>query len=116
MLPAPPVTLHVVAGTTFEVSFTLTEYGTPVDLTGVTARFEVAPAQSAGISWTGAPHVIITAPASGIIAISIPPVETRMFRSRNLRWEWMLKATFPDGNVLALAAGPLIVQPELVPA
>lgn len=116
MMPAPPVTLHCVAGTTFEASFALTEDGSPVDLTGATARFEIAPVQSAGVAWTGAPHITISTPATGVIAIALPPAETRLFRSRNLQWEWMLKVTFSDGIVLPVAAGPLIVQPELVPA
>lgn len=116
MLPAPPVTLHVVAGTTFEATFALTEDGNPVDLTGATARFEIAPVQSTGVAWTGAPYVTIPAPTTGVITVSIPPSETHLFRSRNLRWEWMLKVTFADETVLAVAAGLLTVQPELTPA
>ena len=71
--------ISIVAGTTyaFEVVWSTEDAGrtAPVDLTGATARFTIATAELELITLTHADGITIT-PATGTLAIRIPPEET----------------------------------------
>lgn len=108
-------TLQARQGDTFTVTITLREDDntTPVNLTGCSAEFSLAPVAlgAPAYQFTTSPEVVITTPASGVIDLLLTPTQTRALVGG--AWFYEVTVTFVNTRRLTVLDGFLVVAQEV---
>lgn len=116
-MASPPVysSLEIRQGMTDRYRWPISDpaTGTPLDISGWSARGQVR-------KWPGADTVLhewsttagnLTLGVDGYLTITVSPAESSA-------WDWSegrydIELTKPDGDVIRVAAGPVMVSPEI---
>lgn len=110
---AAQISLTVAQGTTWQADFTyLDEDGTPVSLTGCSARAQVRrrTVDDEPLVTFAGDSLEIDAPA-GRVSLRASAADTADWTWRSARYD--LELVYPDGRVLRLAEGQITVNPEV---